>query len=80
MTNGKCEDGYYVNICGFEFLYCISYAWNGFYNTNSESRKYELHAIQEHLKYDIDISLWCSVMKGILVKKFYESRQMVHMG
>ena len=41
---------------------------------NNENRKYELHAVQVHLKYDIDISLWCSVMKGILVQKFYESR------
>ena len=42
--------------------------------SNNEDRKYELHAVQVHLKYDIDISLWCSVIKGILVQKFYESR------
>ena len=48
--------------------------------SNNEDRKYELHAVQVHLKYDIDISLWCSVIKGTLVQKFYESRQTVHMG
>ena len=54
---------------------CSAFHMHGmffFYNTNIENRKYELHAVQVHFKYDIDISLWCSVMKGILVQKFYE--------
>ena len=44
-------------ICAMALSSCSAFHMHGmvFYNTSNENRKYELHAVQVHLKYDIDI-------------------------